>query len=528
MYECKPVRATDPYFRNEQAVASVFREASEPVAVSYDQEAVNGVWSPAYAWSDALVPMQGAQYCIHADLAVTGDRAGVAMSHVQTWNEFQVQELGEKTCADFPELHPLVYAECAPATAGQPEPCAGCGLTRPPVELHDGVIAMGNAAPVLVSWNRGGIVNRGARRNGANLPTCRDCMYLYVAWLNKHVEYHRESGHHAFLIDGQRWFLSSNVRAGFVCDLARESPTAGLWAAAASHQQAKMENRMSQDRAARWAEKLAAIDRVFAETNDQNYLLGYMYGVLEWATWVLRLPCPAIADVANAPARHFGELIMACRDGAARYVPPPKRGEKGEKSKRGRPSLDEPPASTRSVVRAWLDHVMLLATSRLHSLPAEPILAAGLPAYALGYAHSLSQRGPRRESFYEDDPINGRDPTPWAQRLSWALRDRGVEVELEHVVTYRRRGEERDRHFRIDIAVPGDKLAIEADGRLKGLVVRDHVSDSRRSAVLLAQGWRVQRVPNARLNRTGDIDEVADEVVAILAAIRASNGVAGS
>lgn len=112
MYECKPVRATDPYFRNEQAVASVFREASEPVAVSYDQEAVNGVWSPAYAWSDALVPMQGAQYCIHADLAVTGDRAGVAMSHVQTWNEFQVQELGEDgEVRTYSEYRPVVKVD---------------------------------------------------------------------------------------------------------------------------------------------------------------------------------------------------------------------------------------------------------------------------------------------------------------------------------------------------------------------------------------------------------------------------------
>jgi hypothetical protein len=245
-------------------------------------------------------------------------RAGRALPDDPRWVAFG---LGGKTCADFPELHPLVYAECAPATAGQPEPCAGCGLTRPPVELHDGVIAMGNAAPVLVSWNRGGIVNRGARRNGANLPTCRDCMYLYVAWLNKHVEYHRESGHHAFLLDGQRWFLSSNVRAGFVCDLARESPTAGLWAAAASHQQAKMEKRMSQDRAARWAEKLAAIDRVFAETNDQNYLLGYMYGVLEWATWVLRLPCTSANVWTKAGTGTIGGTLGAtdnyatCADG---------------------------------------------------------------------------------------------------------------------------------------------------------------------------------------------------------------------
>ena len=68
------------------------------------------------------------------------------------------------------------------------------------------------------------------------------------------------------------------------------------------------------------------------------------------------------------------------------------------------------------------------------------------------------------------------------------------------------------------------KLAIEVDGRLEGWRTRNHTSDSRKCAVLLAQGWRVHRVPNKRLNRRDDIAEVVDEVLAILASLRGTSG----
>jgi hypothetical protein len=149
-----------------------------------------------------------------------------------------------------------------------------------------------------------------------------------------------------------------------------------------------------------------------------------------------------------------------------------------------------------------------------HDVSRGPLLPDALPSFALGYAHSLGKRGPQRSS----GEINGHEPTPWAIRLRDALRDRGEIVETEYYVEYDYRG--KVRHFRLDLAALDVKLAIEADGRLKGLDTRDFVNDSRRSAVLLAQGWRVQRVPNARLNRTSDIAEVVDEVLAILTSLR--------
>src|SRR6202012_4077022 len=32
-----------------------------------------------------FLPIQGAHYAMHGDLAIKGDRAGIAMSHVQKW-----------------------------------------------------------------------------------------------------------------------------------------------------------------------------------------------------------------------------------------------------------------------------------------------------------------------------------------------------------------------------------------------------------------------------------------------------------
>jgi len=444
-------------------------------------------------------------------------RAGRAIPEDPRWVAFG---LGGKTCADFPELHPLVWAAVAPEEVGEPEPCVGCGRVRRAVALHDGVSAMGNAAPVLVSWNRGAIVDRGRRRGGENLPTCAECMYLYVGWLNKHIKYDHRHGMHTFMIDGQEWRLGSNVRAGFVCEVVPHSIVADLWGEAERAQRATRENKMSKAARDKWGEKLAAVDRVFAETNDDNYMLGYMYGVLEWAASVVRVPCPTMTDVVAAPARHVAPLVVACHDGATRYTPPPKE--------RGRPSNVFPPTSAKSVVKAWLDHVLTLSTARLSSLRAAPLGVEELPAFALGYAHSLRERGPRRERLDDEGPINGHDPTPWAIRLASGLRDRGVEVKLEHPVKYRRAGEDRDREYRIDVAVVGQKFAIEVDGRLRGLSTRDHVKDSRKSAVLQAQGWRLHRVPNARLNRPDDVAEVVDEVCAILAAIPASVGVVGA
>lgn len=91
-YECKPARAVNPFFRNHQAVDASFQDVAQaPVEVDYRLETGHGrpVWVPSYRFSDDFYPIRGAAYALHADLAVSGDRAGLAMAHVVRYSEHE-------------------------------------------------------------------------------------------------------------------------------------------------------------------------------------------------------------------------------------------------------------------------------------------------------------------------------------------------------------------------------------------------------------------------------------------------------
>jgi hypothetical protein len=85
-YECKPRRAINPYFANEAAIRDCTVEyAQPPLSVAYVREGAS--WKPLYTFSPEVYPVRGALYAMHADLAATGDRAGVTMAHVKRWQD---------------------------------------------------------------------------------------------------------------------------------------------------------------------------------------------------------------------------------------------------------------------------------------------------------------------------------------------------------------------------------------------------------------------------------------------------------
>lgn len=86
-YECKPSRAVNPYFANEQALLACC-SGRNPVVVDYERNLQS--WRPVYHWQDGFYPIQGALYVMHADLAQTGDRAGVTLAHVKDWRNVQL------------------------------------------------------------------------------------------------------------------------------------------------------------------------------------------------------------------------------------------------------------------------------------------------------------------------------------------------------------------------------------------------------------------------------------------------------
>lgn len=106
-YECKPDTSVNRAFRNDAAIYASFQDRRpEPVIVEYfwgkdeipagareeiapnDKSAEEGnAWQVRFHFSDDLVPMVGAIYALHGDIAITGDRAGVSMCHVRSWKE---------------------------------------------------------------------------------------------------------------------------------------------------------------------------------------------------------------------------------------------------------------------------------------------------------------------------------------------------------------------------------------------------------------------------------------------------------
>ena len=90
-YECLPSYTVSPYFANEMALRACTTGSShgaQPLEVDYVRD--GKAWRPVYRFSPDLYPVQGARYALHADLAVSACRAGVALAHVKSWKEVTV------------------------------------------------------------------------------------------------------------------------------------------------------------------------------------------------------------------------------------------------------------------------------------------------------------------------------------------------------------------------------------------------------------------------------------------------------
>lgn len=97
-YECKPAESSNPYFRDIVPFTEAVDRDEEPITINYElvttvsditgQEVQQ--WEAVYTFADWFKPVPGALYAMHGDLAINGDRAGVAMSHVVDWVEKEV------------------------------------------------------------------------------------------------------------------------------------------------------------------------------------------------------------------------------------------------------------------------------------------------------------------------------------------------------------------------------------------------------------------------------------------------------
>lgn len=114
-YECKPSRAINPYFRNKLAVDASFVERdTPPIEIRYEIDTASGrpVWVPKYTFARDFYPVKGAIYAMHGDLAITGDRAGIAMAHVTRHMEKETAVEDDDGAVHFMvETRPLVKVD---------------------------------------------------------------------------------------------------------------------------------------------------------------------------------------------------------------------------------------------------------------------------------------------------------------------------------------------------------------------------------------------------------------------------------
>lgn len=113
-YLCDPERTRlPPYFRSEAAVDAALVDAPE-IEVSW--EFAQGAWHPRFVVPRDLVPVPGAVYACHADLALNGDRAGFAMAHVVSWDLYESHD-PETGAVVRVDSEPVVRVDTAVAVA---------------------------------------------------------------------------------------------------------------------------------------------------------------------------------------------------------------------------------------------------------------------------------------------------------------------------------------------------------------------------------------------------------------------------
>lgn len=117
MYECKPTRASDAYFRNPVIFKQAVDRDEQPLSVDYKLTTIKSTttdlttvgWEPVFTFAPDFKPMAGARYAMHGDLAIRGDRAGIAMSHIEKYEErIDLVTLDDGFVVEVPSVVPVV------------------------------------------------------------------------------------------------------------------------------------------------------------------------------------------------------------------------------------------------------------------------------------------------------------------------------------------------------------------------------------------------------------------------------------
>ena len=201
MYECLPELGMNIFFRDESMIYQAFDGTKTPITIDYFlgiEEAAEHEYAAAdiTSWQakfniDAKVcyPVKGCLYSLHADLALTGDSAGVAMAHVKNWTADEHKRTFEDT--EVVAQRPLVKLDFvtsfdADMAAKPPREIQIRWFRKLIIELKKrgfeiGIVSLDNfqSADTLQILNAQGIeaVKRSTDRTMEPWETLRDVMY---------------------------------------------------------------------------------------------------------------------------------------------------------------------------------------------------------------------------------------------------------------------------------------------------------------------------------------------------------------
>lgn len=104
---------------------------------------------------------------------------------------------------------------------------------------------------------------------------------------------------------------------------------------------------------------------------------------------------------------------------------------------------------------------------------------------------------------YVDDPYKNCE-SPIERRLYLALLQNGYQIETQTPCG----------PYRIDITIPGARIAIEADGKAYHSSPSQKAHDRKKDAYLRRQGWKVIRISGRQINGNlqGVINKIKNEV----------------
>lgn len=120
-YECDPPLATDRFLRNDHALNAAFsvERIVAPIEVTYywglpesvdvnllNEKPIEG-WQVHFTFAPDLVPMDGAVYSLHGDMATRGDAAGIAMAHVKQYQRL-IHPDDDMNFSDIEEMRPIM------------------------------------------------------------------------------------------------------------------------------------------------------------------------------------------------------------------------------------------------------------------------------------------------------------------------------------------------------------------------------------------------------------------------------------